>query len=188
MEKITKVLSLNKEFIYLDFGLTEYRTYLISLVLVLGSILLPSAFHQFRLAGQVFLPIYFFVLIGAYKFGWKVGVVTGIFSPIISFYLTGMPVLTILFFVIIKGVLLALTAGFFAKKWRKLSIFTLLLVVVSYQFVSFFLVYLFTHNLTLAKTDLILGYPGLILQIVGGYLLLKLIGDYGGEKLETNSR
>jgi len=91
MEKNQKTLALNPEFLSLNLSLTEYRTYLFSLALTVGSVALPSALHHFYIAGQIFLPIYFFVLIGAYKLGWKVGVITAFFSVLTSFVLTGMP-------------------------------------------------------------------------------------------------
>jgi hypothetical protein len=188
MTNALKNLSLKHNFIYLNYGFVEYKTYFMSFALILGSVLLPYIFHYFNMAGQIFLPIYFFVLIGAYKFGWKVGIMTGVFSPIISFVLTGMPLPIILPFVIIKGILLALTASFSAKKSKKISIAILLLVVFCYQFMGFLVIYLLTHNLVLSRADLVLGYPGLILQIIGGYLLLKFIGSYEGKKLETNSK
>src|SRR5680860_2276 len=122
MENTQENLALNQEFFYLNFGLAEYKTYILSLGLTLGSVLLPYIIHQFNLAGSIFLPIYFFVLIGAYKFGWKVGVITGTFSPLISFALTGMPILAILPLVIVKGILLALATGFFTRKQGKLSL------------------------------------------------------------------
>jgi len=188
MNRNQKTLSLNSEFLCMDFGLTEYKTYLLSLVLVAGSIVFPYILHHFHLAGQVFLPIYFFVLIGAYKFGWKVGAITGIFSPLVSFALTGMPMPMILPFVIIKGILLTLTASFFVRANGKLSILTLLLIVLSYQVSGFLIVYLFTHNLASATADLVLGYPGLLFEIIGGYVLLKFISGYGRKELEENPK
>ena len=188
MEKNQKILSLNSEFLCLDFRLTEYRTYIFSVIFIAGSVILPYILHHFYLAGQVFLPIYFFVLIGAYKFGWKVGIITAIFSVFLSFAMTGMPMLTILPFVIIKGILLALTASFLARKNGKLSIFNMLLIILSYQLLGFLTVYLFTHNFILSAEDLLLGYPGLLLEIIGGYILLKFIGGYGKKELETNSK
>jgi hypothetical protein len=188
MEKNQKTLALNPEFLSLNLSLTEYRTYLFSLALTVGSVALPSALHHFYIAGQIFLPIYFFVLIGAYKLGWKVGVITAFFSVLTSFVLTGMPVLTILPFVIIKGVLLALAASFFARRNGKLSILNMLLIVLSYQFAGLIIVYLFTHNLTLSTADLVLGYPGLLIEIIGGYILLKSISGYGKKELETNPK
>lgn len=183
-----KTLSLNPEFLYLNFGLAEYKTYILSLGLIAGSILFPYLLHHFYLAGEIFLPIYFFVLIGAYKFGWKVGAITGIFSPLISFALTGMPMPAILPSVIIKGILLALAASFFARKNTKLSILTILLTVFSYQLVGSLIVYLLTHNLALSTADVVLGYPGLLLEIIGGYIILRFISGYGRKELETNPK
>ncbi|MCX6724461.1 MAG: ECF transporter S component [Candidatus Staskawiczbacteria bacterium] len=186
MEKNQKTLSLNSKFLCLDLGLTEYRTYILSLALVAGSIALPYALHHFYMVGQIILPVYFFVLIGAYKFGWKVGIITAISSVFISFFLTGMPMLTILPFVIIKGVLLSLTASFFARMSGKLSIVTIVLIVFSYQLIGSTIIHLFTHNLTLSMADVVLGYPGLFFEIIGGYILLKFISRYGKKELETN--
>lgn len=183
-----KTLSLNPEFLYLNFGLAEYKTYILSLGLIAGSILFPYMLHHFYLAGEIFLPIYFFVLIGAYKFGWKVGAITGIFSPLISFALIGMPMPAILPSAIIKGVLLALATGFFTRKHGKLSLLNLSLIVLSYQAAGFLTVYLLTHNLALSTADVVLGYPGLLLEIIGGYILLKFISGYGRKELETNPK
>jgi hypothetical protein len=188
MENTQKTLSLNPEFLYLNFGLAQYRTYILSLGLIAGSIFFPYILHHLYSAGEIFLPIYFFILIGSYKFGWKVGAITAILSPLLSFALTGMPILSILPSVIIKGVLLALAAGFFTRKHGKLSLLNLLLIVLSYQVVGFMIVYLLTHNLTLSATDLVLGYPGLLLEIIGGYILLKFISGYGKKELETNTK
>lgn len=187
MENNQKTIALNSDFFCLNYGLAEYKTYLFSLVMIAGSVMLPYVLHYFYSAGQIFLPIYFFVLIGAYKFGWKVGVMTAISSVLISFALTGMPMLMILPFVIIKGVLLAITAGYFAKR-GKLSMLSILLTIACYQVVGFAIVYLFSHNLALASEDLVSGYPGLLLEIIGGYLLLKSIRGYGRKELETNSK
>jgi len=188
MENTQKTLSLNPQFLYLNFGLAEYKTYIISLGLIAGSILFPYILHHFYLAGEIFLPIYFFALIGAYKFGWKVGLITGIFSPLVSFVLTGMPMLAILPSVIIKGVLLALVVGFFTRKHGKLSLLKLTIIVLSYQAVGSLIVYALTHNFTLSVADIVLGYPGLILEIIGGYILLKSLSGYGRKELETNSK
>ena len=188
MENNQKILSPKSEFLCLDFGLTEYRTYFLSLILVMGSIALPYVLHHFYLAGQVLLPIYFFVLVGAYKFGWKVGVITAISSAFLSFILTGMPMIAILPSVILKGVLLALVAGFFAIKNNKLSILNMLLIVLGYEIIGSFIVYLFTHNIALSTADLVMGYPGLVLEIIGGYILLKFIRGYGRKELEANTK
>ena len=64
MESTVKLYSLNY---------SETRTYLTALIFVAGNVVLPQLFHLFPSGGTTWLPIYFFTLIGAYKYGWKAG-------------------------------------------------------------------------------------------------------------------
>jgi hypothetical protein len=188
MQNTQKSLSLNPDFTYLNFGLSELKTYILSVGLIAGSVLFPYVLHHFYLAGEIFLPIYFFVLIGAYKFGWKVGAITAIFSPLASFVLTGMPMMSILPSVIIKGIILALATGLFTRKQTKLSLLTLSLIVLAYQAIGFAIVYALTQSITISSADVVLGYPGLLLEVIGGYILLKSLSTYGRKNLETSSK
>ena len=59
----------------------EYRqakTYMVALLFVIGNIALPQICHTVHLGGPTWLPIYFFTLIGAYKYGWRVGLLTAV--------------------------------------------------------------------------------------------------------------
>lgn len=47
------------------------KTYLMALLFVIGNITLPQLVHLLPQGGLVWLPIYMFTLIGAYKYGWK---------------------------------------------------------------------------------------------------------------------
>ena len=69
----------------------EMKTYLFAVVFVLGNILLPQLCHLVPNGGLVWLPIYFFTLIGAYKYGWQVGLLTAVASPLLNSWLFGMP-------------------------------------------------------------------------------------------------
>lgn len=53
------------------YGYSEAKTYLAAALFVLGNIALPQLFHLVPQGGITWLPIYFFTLIGAYKYGWK---------------------------------------------------------------------------------------------------------------------
>lgn len=67
------------------------RTYGFSALFIAGNILLPQLCHTIHLGGPMLLPIYFFTLIGAYKYGWRVGLLTAVLSPLINSMLFGMP-------------------------------------------------------------------------------------------------
>ena len=87
------------------------RTYLMAALFIAGNMALPQLFHLIPQGGITWLPIYFFTLIGAYKFGWKVGLLTAVLSPVINSLLFGMPLPAVLPAILLKSVLLAAAAG-----------------------------------------------------------------------------
>lgn len=90
-----------------------------------GNIVLPQFCHLFPHGGAIWLPIYFFTLIGAYKYGWRVGLITALASPLVNSVLFGMPVVAALPSIILKSVILAVCAGFIASKYKKTTVWML---------------------------------------------------------------
>ena len=70
---------------------SEMRTYLFALLFIVGNIVLPQLCHLVPQGGLMLLPIYFFTLVAAYKYGWKVGLITAVASPVINNLLFAMP-------------------------------------------------------------------------------------------------
>ena len=54
-------------------------------------VVLPIAFHAVPDAGRIFLPMHIPVLLCGLICGWPYGLICGIFAPVLSHYLTGMP-------------------------------------------------------------------------------------------------
>ena len=52
-------------------GYSRVKTYVTALLFVTGNIVLPQLFHLVPQGGVTWLPIYFFTLVGAYKYGWE---------------------------------------------------------------------------------------------------------------------
>lgn len=90
----------------LPFG--NVKTYLFVLLFVAGNIALPQLCHLVPAGGPTLLPIYFFTLIAAYKYGFKVGLLTAILSPVINHLLFAMPAAAVLPAILIKSGLLPL--------------------------------------------------------------------------------
>ncbi len=151
------------------------RTYWAASLFILGNIVLPQCCHMMPHGGVIWLPIYFFTLIGAYKFGWKVGLLTGVLSPLINSMLFGMPLLMALPGIMTKSVLLALAAGFAAKYYKRISVPILVMVVLSYQIVGTFVEWLMVGNFYLAIQDFRMGIPGMFMQVVGGFFFVKYL-------------
>lgn len=155
-------------------GLNELKTYLFVLLFVVGNIVLPQLCHLIPDGGKMFLPIYFFTLIASYKYGVKVGLMTAVLSPVVNSLLFGMPALVMLPAILIKSVVLALTASFVANKTHKVSIINLLIVILTYQCIGTLAEWAMTSSLYLAVQDFRIGVPGMILQLFGTYLLLRV--------------
>lgn len=153
----------------------ELKTYLFATLFVVGNILLPQLCHTVNMGGKVWLPIYFFTLVGAYKYGWRVGLLTAAASPVINSLLFGMPAVAALPAILIKSGLLAVAAGYAASHYRKVSILLLVAVVLFYQTAGSLGEWAIVGNFTAAVQDFRLGLPGMALQILGGYAFIKYI-------------
>ena len=88
----------------------QAKTYVATALFVVGNILLPQLCHLVPEGGVRWLPIYFFTLIGACKYGWRVGLLTALASPIVNSALFGMPAVASLPAILLKSGLLAVAA------------------------------------------------------------------------------
>lgn len=152
---------------------SDLKTYLMALVFVAGNIILPQLCHLIPQGGLMFLPIYFFTLVGAYKYGWKVGLLTAVFSPLLNSAFFGMPAVAVLPSILLKSVTLALAAGIIAGKAKRVTLLCVFAAVLTYQFVGTLGEWAMTGSLSVAFQDFRIGLPGMLMQIFGGYLLLR---------------
>ena len=70
-------------FKFVSLTYTQTKTYLFAALFLLGNILLPQLCHCVELGGPTWLPIYFFTLIGAYKYGMRLGLLVAVLSPLL---------------------------------------------------------------------------------------------------------
>lgn len=149
------------------------KTYATALLFVVGNIALPQLFHLVPQGGVTWLPIYFFTLIGAYKYGWRVGLLTAVASPLVNSLLFGMPAVTALPAILLKSCLLAAIAGLAACRYGKVSLLLMLGVVLAYQVLGTLGEWAMKGDFYLAAQDFRIGIPGMLLQVFGGYLFIK---------------
>ena len=151
------------------------KTYLAAALFILGNIVMPQLFHLVPKGGVTWLPIYFFTLIGAYKYGWRVGLLTAVASPLVNSFIFGMPPVAGLPSIILKSVLLAAFAGFAASQFKKASLWMLITVVLAYQTIGTLGEWIMKGDLFLALQDFRIGVPGMLLQILGGWLSINYL-------------
>lgn len=166
MEATTKLYS---------FNLLNMRTYLFAALFMTGNIVMPQLCHLIPQGGLIFLPIYFFTLVGAYKYGIGVGLITAVLSPLVNNALFGMPAAPVLPAIIIKSIILAAAASLMAYRAKKVSLIALTIVVLSYQIAGSAIEWLMGTNIEAALQDFRLGIPGMVLQIFGVYAIIKYL-------------
>ena len=159
METTVKLYSLN---------FRQAKTYWFTLLFVAGNLILPQLCHLIPQGGLILLPIYFFTL-----FGIRVGLLTAVLSPLANSALFGMPAAAVLPEILIKSVTLAVAAAMAARYLKNVSLLAMVAVVLTYQIIGSLFEWALTGSFLTAMQDFRLGVPGMLLQIVAGYALLK---------------
>lgn len=158
----------------------EGRTYVLSALFVLGNVLLPQLCHIIPGGGLMWLPIYFFTLIAAYRYGVTAGVLTAILSPVVNNLIFGMPPTPMLPVILTKSILLALSAAFIARRLNRVTFIGVALTVLAYQTLSSLAEWGMTGSLNAALQDLRMGWPGILTQVFGGCAVLALLSERNG--------
>ena len=130
-------------------GYREAKTYLAAALFVAGNIVLPQICHLVPQGGLRWLPIYFFTLVGAYKYGWRVG--------------------------LLKSVLLAVAASLAAWRAGRVTLPLLAGVVLFYQLFGSLGEWAWTGSAAAALQDIRIGLPGMLAQVFAGYAVLRYL-------------
>ena len=154
---------------------TELKTYLWAALFVVCNMALPQLFHLIPQGGIIFAPLSLVILAGAYKFGWKVGLLAAVASPIVNHFVFGMPAWGVLQVMVVKLAILALVAGFAAQYFRKANLLMLTGVVLVSELLGGLGELLLTGGIAATLADFTLGWPGLLLQVLCTYALLHYI-------------
>jgi len=106
----------------------DARLYIFSAAFISLDVLVPWLTHHFGgvQAGSIFLPMFFFVLLAGLSGGWRTGLLVGLCTPLISFAVSGMPLLPVLPQITIGCVFYGLIAGLLRGKFHLRIIWALI--------------------------------------------------------------
>jgi len=174
---------------------TDIRSYVFTFIFVSLSTATPWVFHQFHLAGPIFLPMHFFVLMAGLLFGWRAGLMVGLSTPIISFAISGMPAVVLLPQIIAEVSIYGLAAGILRERFNLQVIWSLigamvggrlaLLLVLSTAYLVKGATYspLSVYTVAAAEANplaslwstIALSWPGIIIQLISIPLVIKFL-------------
>lgn len=148
--------------------LRSSRTYVWAGVFVAGNLLFPQLCHLLGTGGPVLLPILFFTLIAAVRFGPVCGMVTALLSPLANHLLFGMPETAMLPVLLAESVAMVLAFAWFSG--RLSPVWTFAATVLAYQGTALAMLVLLTGSLSAASGSVLATWPAVLLQ-AGGYAL-----------------
>lgn len=157
----------------LDLKLIDAETCIKSLLFIAANIALPHLFHLIPGGGVMFLPIYFFTLCGTLCYGWRVGLLAALFSPLVGNLLFGVPGALMLPDMLFKGISLVVVASLLMKKNRRFPMLNPLVAVVASWFAVGILETPFT-GVSYAFQDFFTGLPGMAFMAIGGMVALRI--------------
>lgn len=166
MEANVKLYALNYD---------EVKTYLWATVFVACNLILPQVFHLIPQGGIIFSPLSLVIMTGAYKFGWKTGLLAALVSPLVNHLITGMPAWEVQPVMTFKLVALAIVAGLIAQRYQVVSLLILVSIVIMTKAIGIVGELAITGGIDATIADLTLGWPGLMLQIFGTWFILKYV-------------
>jgi len=164
----------------LSYRALSLSTYLYAILFIAANILLPWLFHVAGLGSAVFVPILFFTLLASVRYGAACGAATAVLSPLVSFALTGMPAVPVLWVLMIKGVAMAGAATLLIQPGRKATLWQVAAVAVVAQAVGMFAQGAFFGGAFFggfapAWEAVAISLPGITIQIAAVWAICRLV-------------
>jgi glucose-6-phosphate-specific signal transduction histidine kinase len=153
----------------------EAKTYMWAAIFIVCNLALPQVFHLIPQGGIIFSPLSLVIMAGAYKFGWKTGLLAALLSPSVNHLITGMPATEVLPVMTMKLAVLALVAGLAAQRFKSVNLPLLIGVVLITKAIECLGEFVLTGGIAATIADFTIGWPGLILQILGTWLIIKYL-------------
>lgn len=153
----------------------EAKTYLWATVFVACNLVLPQVFHLIPQGGVIFSPLSLVILVGAYKFGWKTGLLAALASPLVNHAITGLPAWEVMPVMTLKLAVLAMVAGLAAQRFKTVNLPLLIGVILVSKAIGCLGEFILTGGIAATIADFTIGWPGLLLQVFGAWLILKYV-------------
>lgn len=157
------------------FDYNEVRTYLWAALFVVCNMALPQVAHLVPHGGIIFAPLSLVILVGACKLGWKTALLAAVVSPLVNNIIFGMPAWDVLPIMAVKLAVLAIAAGLAVQRMQRVTLPMLCGAALLSELVGGMAELAFTGGLHATIADFTIGWPGLLLQVVGGYLIVNRI-------------
>lgn len=186
---------------------TNIRIYAFIAGFVSLAVATPWVFHQFYLAGPTFLPMHIFVLVAGLLFGWRAGLMVGLFTPLVSYGVSGMPVLTVLPQIVVEISIYGLAAGMLRERFNLRVLWSLIGAMIAGRLALLLTVSMLclggaiysplslytgvgaeANPLAVLWSAFSLGWPGIVIQLISIPVIVKLLERFLERKQSAKTR
>ncbi len=181
----------------MNFTTTPLKKWIYAALFLAMGILIPQIFHMMGgpTMGGIFLPMHLSVLLGGMILGPFFGLILGFATPVLSFFLTGMPPLPRLPFMTVELIVYGLVAGIFIYK-KYSSYLSLIVAQIIGRCVNALSLFILTSLFVMQVpapitvwTAFVTGIPGVILQLLlipPMYKILRKVYENDGTTFVRN--
>jgi len=177
----------------------DILSYILTATFVALAVAVPWVFHQFHLAGPTFLPMHIFVLLAGLLFGWRAGLIVGLFTPMVSYFISSMPVLNVLPQIVIELSAYGLIAGILREKYNLRTIWSLLGALLGGRLallLAISVIYLVAGQsysplgqevspFASVWSTVKQGWPGILIQLISIPIIIGLVEKFATEKAKA---
>jgi len=177
----------------------DILSYILTATFVALAVAVPWVFHQFHLAGPTFLPMHIFVLIAGLLFGWRAGLIVGLLTPMVSYFISSMPVLNVLPQIVIELSAYGLIAGILREKYNLRTIWSLLGALLGGRLallLAISVIYLVAGQsysplgpeaspFASVWSTVKQGWPGILIQLIFIPIIIWLVEKFATEKAKA---
>jgi hypothetical protein len=160
---------------------TNARLYVYAACFVIADVAIPRFFHWLHpLAGPIFQPMYFIILLAGLMMGWRGGLLVGIATPLVSFVLSGMPLQSVLPRVFMECLCYGSIVGIMRERYRLNTVASVAIAIITGKMVTAAALLLIPGYGISRVSEIMwdavtLGWPGIGLQLFLLPLMLHLI-------------
>ena len=146
------------------------KAYLFEISFITFAVAFPALGHALQWNVWAILPMHWAVLLAGMVYGWRAGLIAGILSPLVSFFITGMPPVFILPIMTVELALYGFVPGFLRKKFS-LNTFTAIFAGLiagraGYVAISFFMGHIEEPLLVFLQGKFQIGLIAAVIQLI----------------------
>lgn len=148
--------------------LSKTKEIIFSFVFTTLAVYTPTLIHYFAGidGGRTFLPMPFFVLLAGLMLGWRAGLATALMSPIVSYLISGMPLMNILPFITLQLVAYGVVVGIIKEKYNAVISVTVAIIAGWLAIGISLLLFSKMNALNYVAQGLKMGIWGIAIQLV----------------------